>query len=178
MDITISASSIGGNAGPFTITDNLSNTLATGVTRNQILSGYTILGVDNSATSVTLTSSGTCDNQTVININNAGSITILGVRTSFSGAAGTLTIRVNGDIVISRTTDGSTSVTCSPGDTVQATVTGNTSITIRQLYVFSSTRGVLFNETSDCGVASPTYTFTAQAGESLEIEGAFDVCGE
>ena len=66
MDIVISATSIGGNAGPFTITDSLSNTLATGITRSQILSGYTVLGVSNSATSVTLTSSGTCTNATVI----------------------------------------------------------------------------------------------------------------
>lgn len=72
MDIVISAASIGGNAGPFTITDDLANTLASGVTRNQILAGYTVLGVNNSATSVTLTSSGTCTNATVIPI--AGSI--------------------------------------------------------------------------------------------------------
>ncbi len=71
MDIVISAATIGGNAGPFTITDSLSNTLASGVTRSQILAGYTVLGVNNSATSVTLTSSGTCTNATVIPISGA-----------------------------------------------------------------------------------------------------------
>jgi hypothetical protein len=68
MDIVISATSIGGNAGPFTITDSLSNTLASGITRSQILAGYTVLGVNNAATSITLTSSGTCTNATVIPI--------------------------------------------------------------------------------------------------------------
>lgn len=69
MQVTISASSIGGNAGPFTITDNLSNTVATNISRATILAGY-VATVNDSATSLTLTSSGTCTNQTVILISS------------------------------------------------------------------------------------------------------------
>lgn len=67
MQVTISATSIGNNAGPFNITDNLSNTVATGVTRSQILAGY-VATVNDSATSLNLTSTGVCTNTTNIGI--------------------------------------------------------------------------------------------------------------
>jgi hypothetical protein len=63
MTITITATSIGAQAGPFTITDNLSNTIATGVTRQQILDGYTVV-VNDLATNIYLTSTGVCTNET------------------------------------------------------------------------------------------------------------------
>ena len=67
MQVLIEATSIGGNAGPFTITDNLGNTIATGVTRSQILAGY-LATVNDAATSINLISSGICTNTTNISI--------------------------------------------------------------------------------------------------------------
>lgn len=75
MQVTISASAIGGNAGPFTITDNFNNTVATNVSRAQILAGY-VVTVEDTATQLILTSSGTCTNQTFIDISGVPSSTL------------------------------------------------------------------------------------------------------
>jgi hypothetical protein len=93
MQVLISATSIGGSAGPFTITDNLSNTVATGITRSQILSGYTAT-VNNSASSITLTSSGACTNSTTISI-SGGAVFQYGA----DGWSGYLTV-INGSTVL------------------------------------------------------------------------------
>lgn len=55
----IKATSIGTKAGPFDITDNNGNVIASGVTRDQILAGFEV-SIDDSTTSVTLTSTGEC----------------------------------------------------------------------------------------------------------------------
>lgn len=62
VNITITLASVGTDAGPFDITDNLGNTLATGVTASQLLAGYVVTGVDDSVTTITVCSTGTCDN--------------------------------------------------------------------------------------------------------------------
>lgn len=135
MDITISASSIGGNAGPFTITDNLSNTLATGVTRSQILAGYTILGVNNSVTSVTLTSTGICTNQTVIPISGLSptptptppaNIIYWNYQRADPAVGAGFTITKNGSPVVSTTAiSDSGQFSYTPGDSIVATSTAN-----------------------------------------------------
>jgi hypothetical protein len=75
MQVLITATSIGGNAGPFDIYqdfDSYATPVATGITRSQILSGYTVT-VNDAATIVRLISSGTCTNTT--NITLSGDIT-------------------------------------------------------------------------------------------------------
>lgn len=57
--VTITISTIGTDCGPFTITDNIVGTIASGVTRSNLLSGYTV-DADDSASSVTVTSTGVC----------------------------------------------------------------------------------------------------------------------
>lgn len=70
MQVTISATSIGGNAGPFAIYQNFDSyvtPVATGITRSQILSGY-VVTVNDATTTVRLISSGTCTNSTDISV--------------------------------------------------------------------------------------------------------------
>lgn len=61
-DINLKISSAGLDTGPFKVTDNLGNTLATGVTRQQLLDGIDITGIDDSVTLITVTSTGVCTN--------------------------------------------------------------------------------------------------------------------
>ena len=57
--VTITVNTIGTDCGPFTITDNVLGTLASGVTRTNLLDGY-IVNADETAVSVTVTSTGVC----------------------------------------------------------------------------------------------------------------------
>jgi len=57
--VTITVNTIGADCGPFTITDNVLGTIASGVTRSNLLDGY-IVNADENATSVTVTSTGVC----------------------------------------------------------------------------------------------------------------------
>lgn len=59
LDVVITLSSAGVDTGPFTITDNGNNTLATGVTRAQLLAGYR-LNIDSAHPTITATSTGSC----------------------------------------------------------------------------------------------------------------------
>jgi hypothetical protein len=68
VNITITLASAGTDAGPFDITDNLGNTLATGVTAAQLLAGY-VIAVDDSITTITVCSTGTCDNCRSVDVN-------------------------------------------------------------------------------------------------------------
>ena len=63
--VTVVATSIGGQAGPFNITDDLGNTVATNVSQAQILAGVSFL-VDTLANTLFLTSTGRCDNTTSV----------------------------------------------------------------------------------------------------------------
>ena len=67
----IIASNIGNDAGPFTIKNNLGQVVATGVTRLQLLNGYSF-NVATGITSVTATSTGNCTNEVTMNIPNEG----------------------------------------------------------------------------------------------------------
>ena len=70
MQVTISATSIGGNAGPFDIYQNFdtyTTPVATGVSRASILAGY-VATINDATTTVRLTSSGTCTNSTDISV--------------------------------------------------------------------------------------------------------------
>lgn len=55
----ITYEAIGDDAGPFTIKDSTGATVATGITRAQLLAGYTVTVADT-ANAVTISSSGTC----------------------------------------------------------------------------------------------------------------------
>jgi hypothetical protein len=68
VNVTITLASAGADAGPFDITDNLGNTLATGVTAAQLLAGY-VIAVDDSITTITVCSTGTCDNCRSVDVN-------------------------------------------------------------------------------------------------------------
>lgn len=61
-NIELKLSSAGIDAGPFTITNNLGDVLATDVTKEELIAGYNIEGVSDDSTSITITSSGLCTN--------------------------------------------------------------------------------------------------------------------
>lgn len=63
----ITASQIGNDAGPFTIKNNLNQVIVTGVTRLQLLNGYSF-NIAAGITSVTVTSTGACTNDISIDI--------------------------------------------------------------------------------------------------------------
>lgn len=67
----IIASQIGDDAGPFTIKNNLGQVIATGITREQLLNGYSF-NVALGITSITLESTGNCTNSTNFTIPNEG----------------------------------------------------------------------------------------------------------
>jgi hypothetical protein len=63
--VTILVDVIGADCGPFTITDNVIGTLASGVTRSNLLAGY-IVNADETATTVTVTSTGVCSGTNLV----------------------------------------------------------------------------------------------------------------
>jgi hypothetical protein len=67
--VTIQINTIGTDAGPFTITDDVLGTLATNVTRLQLLGGY-VVNADETATEVTVTSAAPCSSSIVIPIDS------------------------------------------------------------------------------------------------------------
>lgn len=71
-DITLTISSAGLDTGPFTITDNLGNTLATGVTRAELLAGYPLYNVDSAVTLINVTSTGVCQTAASVTVNFGG----------------------------------------------------------------------------------------------------------
>jgi len=58
--VNINLSSIGTDAGPFTISDNVSGVLASGVPRTSLLANY-VVNADTTATQITVTSTGVCE---------------------------------------------------------------------------------------------------------------------
>ena len=161
MQVTISATSIGGNAGPFTITDDLSNTIATGITRSQILSGYTAT-VNDSATSINLISSGICTNTTSIGIVSPSPtpsptpITLATLQYEISGiAGGTVTVSINGDGTPFTTDTALTSVSVNSGDHLQMS------------YSIPSTSFTTFIDYYINGVYQTTYSGTTTITTSI-----------
>ena len=57
--VNINLSSIGTDAGPFTVSDNVSGVLATGIPRTSLLANY-VVNADDTATQITVTSTGVC----------------------------------------------------------------------------------------------------------------------
>jgi hypothetical protein len=57
--VNINLSSIGIDAGPFTVSDNVSGVLATGVPRTSLLANY-VVNADTTATQIIVTSTGVC----------------------------------------------------------------------------------------------------------------------
>ena len=57
--VTITVDTVGTDCGPFTITDDVLGTLASGVTRTNLIDGY-VVNADETATEVTVTSGGVC----------------------------------------------------------------------------------------------------------------------
>lgn len=68
LDVVITLSSAGANTGPFTITDNGNNTLATGVTRAQLLAGYRLY-INSAYPNLTATSTGSCTTSRSVSYN-------------------------------------------------------------------------------------------------------------
>ena len=65
--VNINLSSIGTDAGPFTISDNVSGVLATGIPRTSLLANY-VVNADDTATQITVTSTGVCTTTLIIPI--------------------------------------------------------------------------------------------------------------
>ena len=65
--VNINLSSIGTDAGPFTISDNVSGVLATGIPRTSLLANY-VVNADTTATQITVTSTGVCGSTLTIPI--------------------------------------------------------------------------------------------------------------
>ena len=65
--VNINLSTIGIDAGPFTISDNVLGVLVTGVSRTSLLSNY-VVNADDTATQITVTSTGVCTNAITIPI--------------------------------------------------------------------------------------------------------------
>ena len=59
LDVVITLSSAGTDAGPFTIKDNNNNTLVSGITRAQLLAGYRT-NIFSEYPTITVTSTGSC----------------------------------------------------------------------------------------------------------------------
>lgn len=87
-DINLKISSAGLDTGPFTITDNLGNTLASGITRQQLLDGIDITGIDDSVTLITVTSTGICTNSKslAVDFSGGGDVVCKNVRFYISGS--------------------------------------------------------------------------------------------
>ena len=60
----------GGRTGPFDISDNLGTDLGTGITKQNLIDGYTV-SVDNSVTTITITSTGKCHTVLQVTIGTA-----------------------------------------------------------------------------------------------------------
>ena len=65
--VNINLSSIGTDAGPFTISDNVSGVLASGIPRTSLLANY-VVNADTTATQITVTSTGVCGSTLTIPI--------------------------------------------------------------------------------------------------------------
>ena len=65
--VNINLSSIGTDAGPFTISDNVSGVLATGIPRTSLLANY-VVEADDTATQIIVTSTGLCTTTIIIPI--------------------------------------------------------------------------------------------------------------
>jgi hypothetical protein len=65
--VNINLSSIGTDAGPFTISDNVSGVLATGIPRTSLLANY-VVNADTTATQITVASTGVCGSTLTIPI--------------------------------------------------------------------------------------------------------------
>jgi hypothetical protein len=65
--VNINLSSIGTDAGPFTISDNVSGVLASGIPRTSLLANY-VVNADDTATQITVTSTGVCTSTITIPI--------------------------------------------------------------------------------------------------------------
>jgi len=136
MQITISATSIGGNAGPFAIYQNFDayvTPVDTGITRTQILAGY-VVTVNDATTTVRLISSGTCTNSTDISVIYPSPTPTPTVTPSATPVANIIywsfsqtqsgvsfSITKNGSSVVSRTTSDSGQFSHTPGDEIIAT---------------------------------------------------------
>lgn len=113
MQGVIQATSIGGNAGPFTITDNLGNNIASNITRQQILDGYSAT-INDSASSVNLISSGTCTNTTIIPIPGAIYYNYNGLTLESSTTPFCEDVMKNRQLTIRRFTITITDINCNP----------------------------------------------------------------
>ena len=186
MQVTISATSIGGNAGPFNIYqdfDSYVTPVATSVSRASILAGY-VVTVNDATTTVRLISSGICTNSTnisVISPTPTPTPTVTPSATppdntiywSFSATGGTgvsFSIVRNSTTEVSRTTSGNGSFSYTPGDIIYAQTNENvknSDWTQTCTYVYGG--ALLFSERVQDGTSSNTFTTSM---------GAYNVTGQ
>jgi hypothetical protein len=185
MQVTISATSIGGNAGPFNIYqdfDSYVTPVATSVSRASILAGY-VVTVNDATTTVRLISSGICTNSTNISVISPTPTPTPTVTPSATPPNNTIywsfsqtqsgvsfSITKNGSSVVSRTTSDSGQFTHTPGDEIIATT--NESVKISdwtQTCAFVYGGALLFGDKVEDGQSSVTFTTSA---------GAYSVTGQ
>lgn len=135
MQVTISATSIGGNAGPFNIYQNFDSygtPVATSVSRASILAGY-VVTVNDATTTIRLTSTGTCTNSTDISViypsptptptvtpSKSPVVNIISWSYNKNVADASMLIYKNGSNIAGSSTNGdSGTFSHSPGDTIE-----------------------------------------------------------
>jgi hypothetical protein len=179
MQVRISATSIGGNANLFNIyqnTDSFNTAVATGVTRNDILSGYTVT-INDATTIVKLISSGGVCNgrETNISINPSGTITVRNIEDVEN--ASTTSAYKDGEIFIFANFNNGdfASGVIYENEPFQGNIFVDGSYGRARLIVNSSIRGTLFNESSSPDYLSSITSgiYTRQAGENIDITGSF-----
>jgi hypothetical protein len=177
MQVTISATIIGGNAGPFNIYqdfDSYVTPVATSVSRASILAGY-VVTVNDATTTVRLISSGTCTNSTDISVIYPSPTPTPTVTPSATPVANivyysfvrtntgtSFAIYKNSTLMASSTTSTSGQFTHSPGDSIYAET--NESVKISdwtQTCAFVYGGALLFSNKVQDGQSNVTFTTSA-----------------
>lgn len=134
MTVLITLTLAGTDTGPFDIysdADDFSAILATGVSRNDLLAGYSLAGVPDTATIIRAQSTGTCTN--FLDIYLSGGITTTTSSTSTTSTTTTPAIEC-------LTGDTSAIASCGGGESSLFTVTaGNTALITPSGYYFTGT---------------------------------------
>ena len=178
MQVRISAISIGGNADLFDIYqdyDGYTTPVATGVSRNDILSGYTVT-IDDTTTIVKLISSGGVCNgrETQISVTPPGTITVQNSE-DIIGAAVTSVSKNDSPYISAFSGNGNfASGVIYENEEFYGNVSADDYGSV-SLIVNSSTRGPLFtgNSGNNYGPSVTSGTYIREAGENISITGSF-----
>lgn len=130
----LKGTTIGSQVGPFDIKDSLGNVLASGVTREEIIAGYQ-LSIDDTATSITLESTGTCSTTAVVPLSFATTTTTTTTSTTTTTTLPTTTTTTT-EATTTTTTEPTTTTTTTEATTTTTTEATTTTTTIVQLTAF------------------------------------------